>query len=200
MRGIPLVVLVPVLSAQIGSFVAGAPHPGLQSTSVMMFSDVCVVEETGDVVGMELIIRVSGEEVCGVIRLFEGAPTPTETPLSGTVIGDRVSLTGEHNELKVTVDGTTAGDSIAGAVSFMVGQSHHDVTVLVPRIDITDEAQKALDHHCLLLESRGVVGTTCDQPRALLHRDREAKYVCSRKPIGPREWTGFLVFAPKRNV
>lgn len=148
MRWIASVWVFAALPLQPGALIAGSPHPQSPSSSVAMFSDVRVVEETGDTVGMELVIRATGEQLCGVLRQFEGSPTSSVVPLSGCRYRGRFSLTGEHGELRVTVDGTKDESSFAGVVIFLAGETHHEVTVLLPIVTMTDAARRALERGC----------------------------------------------------
>lgn len=136
------------LTFQPGALIAGSPHPQSPSSSVVMFSDVRVVEDTGDTVGTELVIRATGEQLCGVLRQFEGSPISSVVPLSGYRYRGRLSLRGEQGELRVTVDGTEDESSFAGVVIFLVGETPHEVTVLLPIVTMTDDARRALERGC----------------------------------------------------
>lgn len=98
------------------------------------YSDVREIEESGDVVGTELTVRVLGERVTGTIRHYEGAD-PEVITVTGRLLESALRLSGTYSEGTVEITARLEKDHVIGKLSFHLPGQTNEVELDLPRIE-----------------------------------------------------------------
>lgn len=122
------------------------------------YSDVREIEESGDVVGTELTVRVLGQKVTGTIRHYEGAD-PEVITVTGRLLENALRLSGTYSEGTVEINGRLERDRVIGKLSFHLTGQTNEVELNLPRIERPRMKKSAkqpfdqLDHYPLTEQS-----------------------------------------------
>lgn len=166
MRALPgyaalLIVLVPVLVT------AQAPQT---------YSDVNEVEETGDLVGTELILSFAGEKVAGTLRHYEGTE-PAAIAVTGRLDGAALTLSGSYPDGKVQITARFAKNRIVGKLSYHLDGQTNNVELDLPRLERPRMEKAAAELSLLLgrLHPEEASTAALEPPRVQLRTIQAAK-------------------------
>ena len=121
---IPILVLTGVIAAPSPARldVAQDPkqeRPSTGNCSSVVYSNVRIVSENGDVIGTEiLVVRCrNSPDVTGKWEEYEGSSQPASFPLTGTLVAGRLRLENQGEELKVALLARLSNRSLVGTLT-----------------------------------------------------------------------------------
>jgi hypothetical protein len=99
MRPIFLVGFLPLVVASCALSQAASSDKCAQTGHMQVYSNAYLSEETGDVVGFELASqRHDNSAVDALLYVYEGAPNLEGIPLTGHVVGEKLTIEGTWTE------------------------------------------------------------------------------------------------------
>jgi hypothetical protein len=98
-----------------------------------VYSDVREVEETGDLVGIELRLEIAGETATAALRHYEGAE-PAPIRMTGQLVGSALTLSGTYAEGNVEIIARIQKDRVTGKLLYHLGGQTNEVALNVPRV------------------------------------------------------------------
>jgi len=81
------------------------------------YSNVRVVPETGDTIGVRLAFQVQAGKVVGQLDEFEGSDKPFSTQLSGEIHGTRIRAAGTNVHGPIRIQGKLDKKKISGVLT-----------------------------------------------------------------------------------
>src|SRR5689334_14993775 len=115
--------------AAVLMLVGVAPRLSAQVTET--YSDVREVEESGDIVGTELVLTRVGADVTATLRYFEGTE-PAPIAMRGHLSNGVLTLAGVFSNGKVRVDARVEDGRVRGRLSFELEGQTNDVELNLP--------------------------------------------------------------------
>jgi hypothetical protein len=98
------------------------------------YSDVREVEESGDLVGTELALQISGETVTGTLRHYEGVE-PEAVAIAGRLVGSALTLSGTYSEGRIEIDARLQKNRLVGKLSYHLTGQTNVVELNLPRVE-----------------------------------------------------------------
>ena len=103
------------------------------ASNIFCFSDVHRVQESGDIVGTELLLRISGETVTGILKYYEGF-TPISSDVTGTTRGGVVEVVGAIPGGRVEITGARTPRAFTGKILVKLERQDNFQQIALPSV------------------------------------------------------------------